>query len=116
VYSDQNLRLDDVAGLHGLTIAQLLGVDDIPKPKLACKYVCVKPLVRHEKIPLLPTQMRKLHELYEKITKQDRNYLMVEVRKDHHYREDSTAIQIEELLQLFNLNALNKSIVCSYRF
>jgi hypothetical protein len=73
-----------------------------------------KPLVKPEQIPLLPTQMRKWHEWYDKITKGDRNYLMMAIRNDHYYGEDSIAVEIEEWFQLFNLDALDKSIINSY--
>ena len=87
----------------------------MPKPdELAWKYVRGKPLVRPQQIPLLLTQMRKLHEWYEEITKGDHNYLMVAVRYEHYYREDSIAIELEELFQFFNLDALDKSVVSSY--
>jgi hypothetical protein len=115
VYNDKNLRLAGIAGQQGLTISQYLRLDPMPKSdELAWKYVRGQPLVRPQLITLLLTQMEKLHEWYLEITMGDRNYLMGAVRKVHYFREDSIAIELEKLFQLFNLDALDKSIVSSY--
>ena len=114
MYSDKDLHVADLAGLKGLTVTQLLGVEDIPFAEEAWKYVCGQPLVRPEHVLLLPTQMRRLHEWYLEVVKKDRQYLMVAVRKEHYYREDSIAIEIEELFQLFNQDSLDKSLVSCY--
>jgi hypothetical protein len=58
--------------------------------------------------------MKKLHEWNEEITKGDRKHLMVAVRKEHYYREDSIDIELEELFQFITLDALYKSVVSSY--
>jgi hypothetical protein len=115
VYSDKNLHLANVARRQGLTVGQFLGLDDMPKPdELASKYVCQKPLARRQQFPLIQTQMKKLHEWNEEITKGDRKHLMVAVRNEHYYREDSIDIELEELFQFFTLDALYKSVVSSY--
>jgi hypothetical protein len=114
VYSDKDLRVADLARSQGLTVGQLLGVDEIPKAEIAWKYVYGEPLVRPEQIPGLPTQMRRLHEWYMKAAKEERKFLMVAVRNEHYYRQDEICIEIDEFYQLFNQEALDKSLISCY--
>jgi hypothetical protein len=59
--------------------------------------------------------MGKLHERYLEITKGTyHNYLMMVVRKEHYFHDNSIAIELEELFQFFNLDALDKFVVSSY--
>jgi hypothetical protein len=113
VLPDQDYTAD-FARDAGMSVSQLLGNADIPMAEVAWKYEKGKPLVRPEKIPLLPTQMRKLHEWYLKVAKEGRQMLMVKVRIEHYFREDEIHIDIEEFFQLFNQDALDKSLVSCY--
>ena len=92
----------------------MIGIDDMPKPELAWKYVYGKPLVRPEKIGLLPTQKRRLHKWYEEVTEEGRQFLMVSIKEEHFYCEDVVAIEMAEFFQLFNQDALDKSLLCCY--
>jgi hypothetical protein len=105
VYSNNNLRVANKAGQLGLTIGQYLRVDPMPDPiELAWKYVRGEPLVSPQMVPLLLEHMGKLHEWYLELTKRTyRNYLMMAVQKKHYFREDSIAIELEDLFQFFNL-------------
>jgi hypothetical protein len=114
VLSDAELRVAAIATSQGLTVDQMRGLEEIPKAELAWKYVYGQPLVRPDKIPQLPTQMRRLHDWYMKVAKEERKFIMVKVKMEHYYREDLICIEIDELFQLFNQDALDKSLVSSY--
>jgi len=103
-----------IAKSMGMTVDQLLGKEDIPKADLAWKFVLGQPLVRPERVPLLPTQMRRLHEWYMEVTKTGRSMLMVKFKNEHYFREGELIIELEELFQLYNQDALDKSIVSCY--
>jgi len=97
------------------SVAQLfIGGADIPKAELAWKFVPGNPLVRPEQVPHLPTQMRRLHEWYMKVVKDGRTMLMVAVKKEHYFIDNEICIELEELFQLYNQDALDKSIVSCY--
>ena len=74
-----------------------------------------QPLVRPEQVPHLPTQMRRLHEWYLKFSKDEgREMLMVQVKKEHYFRDDMINIDFDEFFQLYNQDALDKSIISCY--
>ena len=104
----------DIARSLGITVAQLLGTEEIPVADVAWQYVHGKTLVRPEQVPHLPTQMRRLHEWYMKVVKDRRTMLMVAVKKEHYFIDNEICIELEELFQLYNQDALDKSIVSCY--
>ena len=72
-------------------------------------------LVHPDKVKDLPTRMYDLHQWYMYITKIcNRVSLMVNVKKEHYYHEKALSIEYTELFQLYNQDALNKSIVSCY--
>ena len=104
----------DIASSLGITVAQLIGNEDIPKADVAWKFAFGQPLVRPEQVPHLPTQMRRLHEWYLKSSNEGRIMLMVAVKKENYFREGEICIMLEEFFQLYNEDALDKSIVSCY--
>ena len=79
------------------------------------KYARGQPLVELEEVNKLPTRMYELHQWYMDITKiSNRESLMVNVNKEHYYHEKAVAIEYSELFQLYNKDALDKSIVSCY--
>ena len=70
-----------------------------------------KSLVAPDQIKLLPTQMRKLHDWYLQVTKEDRIMILVKVTKEHYIGEDQVPIYFEELYMLYKLEALDLSLV-----
>ena len=99
----------------GISVAQYLGLDDTPKCELAYKYVLGKPLVRPEEVHHLPTRMRHLHQWYMDITKGgNANWLTVDVRDEHYFRPSTMHIEMSELFQLFNQDAIDKVIISCY--
>ena len=64
----------------------------------------------------LPTKMRALHFLYLKAAKKGTASVVLKCRKDdEHFLEDyNHIVRFSELFQLYNLRALDKSIMSSY--
>ena len=90
--------------------------EDFPvADKFAWQYKEGEDPVRPEKRPLLSTQMRKLHEWYLEVAKEGREMLMAAVKMKHYnFQEDEIHIELEEFFQLFNQDALDKSLVSCY--
>jgi hypothetical protein len=103
----------DFANEAGLTLSQLLE-GDIPTAPLAWRYEKGKSLIPPEKEETLSTQMRKLHKWYMDAAKGAREFLLLRIPKDHFLGEDLVHIEFEEFFQLFNQDALDKSLVSSY--
>ena len=105
---------DAVARDFGLSVDQLLGSEEIPMADVAWQYAPGKSLVRPEQVPHLSTQMRRLHEWYLKEVKNGREMLMVKVKEEHYFYENELCIEFPEIFQLYNQDALDKSIVSCY--
>ena len=72
-------------------------------------------MVEPDKVKNLPTRMYELHQWYMDITKiSDRLSLMVNVKEEHYFHEKAVFVEYSELLQLYNQNALDKSIISCY--
>ena len=101
-----------------ITVGQLLEIEDMPvitEEEIKQKYVRGQPLVEPEDVKKLPTRMYELHQWYMNITKiSDRVSLMVNVKKDHYYHEKAGSVEYSELFQLYNQDALDKSIISCY--
>ena len=101
-----------------ITVGQLLDIEPMSplrEEEIKRKYVRGQPLVEPEEVNNLPTRMYELHDWYMKITKiSNRESLMVQVEEDHYFHKKALAIEYSELFQLFNQDALDKSIVSCY--
>ena len=101
-----------------ITVGQLLEIEPMPvlrEDEIKRKYVRGQPLVEPDKVKNLPTRMYELHQWYMNITKiSDRLSLMVNVKEDHYYHEKAVSVEYSELFQLYNQDALDKSIVSCY--
>ena len=72
-------------------------------------------MVHPDKVKDLPTRMYELHQWYMNITKiSDGVSLMVSVKKEHYCHDKAVAVEYSELFQLYNQDALDKSIVSCY--
>jgi hypothetical protein len=106
-------RLTVFASEAGLSVTQFLS-EDMRKADLAWTYIKGERLVTLVKEKGLPTKMQKLHEWYMVITKSVREMLVVKVTYEHYLGEDEIHIDFEELFQLYNQDALDKSLVSGY--
>ena len=101
-----------------IIVGQLLNIEPMSptrEEEIKRKYARGQPLVKPEEVKKLPTRMYELHQWYMDITKRsDRESLMVYVKKDDYYHEKAVAVEYPELFQLYNQDALDKSIVSCY--
>ena len=101
-----------------ISVGQLLEIEPMSplrESEIKWKYVRGQPLVHPDKVKDLPTRMYELHQWYMNITKiSNRESLMVNVKQEHYYHEKALTIEYPELFQLFNQDALDKSIVSCY--
>ena len=102
----------------GITVGQLLGVDPMSplrEEDIKRKYVHGEPLVEPLEVKNLPTIIYELHDWYMKITKSsNRESLMVNVKEEHYSNKLALSVEYSELFQLFNQEALDKSLVSCY--
>ena len=85
---------------------------DYPIAELAYQYVAGENLV--QRVKSLTTKMRLLHNWYKKITKEGTISIMVAVKEEHYFQEYAVSVEFTELFQLYNLRALDKSIISCY--
>lgn len=104
----------DFAKEAGLTLSQLLDEGITPKAPIARQYEKGKSLVPPEIEMNLPTQMRKLHKWYLQAAKGTQDFLLMQITKDHFLGQDLVHIEFDEFFQLFNQDALDKSLVSAY--
>ena len=106
------------AEVLNITVGQLLEIEPMPvlrEDEIKRKYVRGQPLVELDKVKNLPTRMYELHQWYMNITKiSDRLSLMVNVKDEHYFHEKALSVEYSELFQLYNQDALDKSIVSCY--
>jgi hypothetical protein len=105
----------EVADAHDLSIAQHLSQCDFCTGDIAYKYRHGNPLIRSEEIPHLPTRMRKLHWWYMEASKEGKNWITLGIKDELYFHgNDEVNIVFSELFQLYNQDALDKSIVSTY--
>ena len=101
----------------GVTVSQLLGNENIPAMvdnQLVWTYQPKRSLVRPELVKQLSTQMYRLHTWYKKEVELGRTFLMVKVKAQHFFNEKDLWIENPEFWQLYNQDALDKSVVSCY--
>ena len=84
--------------------------------ELARQYVRGQPLIDSSHLRLLPARMHQLHDWYMSYTaNNDGDYIYAKIQKSHYGPgDDELHIELPELFQLFNFDALDKSIVSAY--
>ena len=105
-----------MAAAMGVTVAELIGSQDdkLPMADVASTYVSGKPLVSEQKLKQLPTEMRNLHQWYLRAVKQDRIMIVAKVPAEYFFRAEEVHVEFSELYQLFNFDALDKSLMSCY--
>ena len=99
----------------GMTLSQLQSGGDFPiSDQIVWKWEYGKSLLPPDQIDDLPTQMRKLHRWYMEVTKLERQMLIVKVTKEYFAGADEIQIYLEELYQLYKIDALDLAIVSTY--
>ena len=102
----------------GVTVEQLLGLEVIPgitEEEVKYQYGHGKPLVKPDNVKLLPMRMHELHMWYmQKTANTNEESLMVKVMEEHYFHAKDLWVEFQELFQLFNQDALDKSLVSCY--
>ena len=89
--------------------------DYYPTAQVVNKYRYGSDLVKPGELARLGTQMRRLHDWYLKACRRCETYITVYLRDEHYFRgEDEINIELEELFQLFNQDALDKAVISCY--
>ena len=104
------------AALIGMTLSELLGFDEAPVKEVVITYVPNGPLVEPAQEEDLPPQIQNLLRWYKGYIKTNagKEYIYAEVRHEHHFKHYYVTIHMSELLHLFNLRELDKSIMSCY--
>ena len=71
-------------------------------------------MVSKEKVKQLPTHMRNLHEWYLREVKGDRIMIVAKVPQEYFFRPEEVHVDFSELYQLYNFDALDKSLMSCY--
>ena len=58
--------------------------------------------------------MRNLHTWYKKVAKTGNVSVLVAVKEEHYFQEYVVSVEFGELFQLYNLRALDKSLISCY--
>ena len=102
----------------GITVGQLIEIEPMSllrEKEIKQKYVRGQPLVEPEEVKNLPTRMYELHDWYMKITKSsNRESLMVNVKEEHYFHKLALHVEYSEVFELFNQDALDKSLISCY--
>jgi hypothetical protein len=81
-----------------------------PKPK----FVMGGPLVSKERLEDLPTNMRYLHVWYMNEAKNGRIIIAARLPREYYGRPKEIHVDFDELLQIYNCNVLDKSLMSCY--
>lgn len=111
-----NKQIKKAADELGVTMAEYLGsLIEYPIAEVKYKYKHGEPFVKPEKVPNLPTKMRRLNAWYMEAAKEGKNWINLEVKEEHYGRGTAQVqVEFEELFQLFQQDAIDKSIVSAY--
>ena len=87
--------------------------DRLPKAVVAPKpqFVMGEPLVSKDD---LPTNMRYLHQWYLSESKNGRTMIVLSVPQEYYGRPEEIHIDFDELFQMYNADALDKSLMSCY--
>ena len=100
------------------SVERLLGPQDnaLPFGDIAPTFVRGAPLVSKERLDEMPTHMRNLHKCYLDLCtrKPDERWIRASIHEEYYFRREDLHIEICELWQLFNLDALDKSLMSCY--
>ena len=99
----------------GISLTQL-EADDIPALMGPTRWTWEygKDLVSPDELQNLPTQMTRLHKWYKNVTSEGRILIRVKITDEHFNGADEATIPIEEIYQLYQLDALDLSILTTY--
>jgi hypothetical protein len=96
-------------------ISQYLSQCDFSIADIIYKYRHGNSLVRPEEIPNLSKRLQKLHKSYIETSKDGKNWIVLGINDEHYFcRTYDINNKFAELFQLYNHDALDKSIISAY--
>jgi hypothetical protein len=100
----------------GFTLGDYVGDDvQFKIAEVAFRYEHGKRLVKRDLEPHLSTMMRRLHKWYVETCKDGTGSILVGIKDEHDFvGVDSIYVEFDELFQLYNQAALDKSLVGCY--
>ena len=104
----------EAAKAQGMSIAEYLNhIQDFADVAYQYRHGC--DLVKHELVNELPTKMRRLHNWYMRASAEGGNWIYC-AYKNEHYGHGDGVVMIEycELFQLYQQDALDKSVISAY--
>ena len=109
-------EIQAMAASVGVSMAEYLSsLVEYPMAELAYTFKYGEPLVKPELVKSLPTKMRRLHDWYMKACKEELEWIILEIEDEYFFRgKQEIHIEVCELFQLFNQDALDKSLVSCY--
>ncbi|KAK1678941.1 hypothetical protein QYE76_039789 [Lolium multiflorum] len=105
-----------LAAACDVTVEELMSAADaaVPTADIVPQFVYGADLVSKEQLHKLPTHMRNLHQWYLDACKENIRFIVAHIPREYYYRKEEIHIEINELWQLFNLDALDKSLMSCY--
>jgi hypothetical protein len=105
----------EAAAAHGMSIAEYLAHDSLPKAEEKYKYRHGAPLVKPELVKDLPTKMRRVHNWYMRESEVGANWIYCGYKNEHYGHGDGVVmIEFIELFQLYQQDAIDKAIISAY--
>jgi hypothetical protein len=102
----------------GISVEDILASQDdrLPKAVVAPKpqFVIGAPLVSKDKFDDLPTNMRYLHTWYLSKANNGRTMIVASIPWEYYGRLEDIHINFDELFQMYNCDALDKSLMSCY--
>jgi hypothetical protein len=102
----------------GMILEDVLAFQDERFPKavvaLKPKFIMGGPLVSKERLEDLPTNMRYLHAWYMNEAKNGRIMIVARVLREYYGRPEEIHVDFDELFQMYNCDALDKSLMSCY--
>jgi hypothetical protein len=102
----------------GMSVKDVLASQDERFPKTVVapkpKFVMGGPLVTKERLEDLPTNMRYLHAWYMNEAKNGRITIVACVPREYYGHPEEIHVDFDELFQMYNCDALDKSLMSCY--
>jgi hypothetical protein len=107
----------EAAMLHGMSIVEYMSrLNEFEGyHELSYTYRHGAPLVKPELVKDLPTKMRRLHNWYMRASADSKNWIYAGFKQEHYGHGDGCVlIEFSELFQLYQQDAIDKSLVSAY--
>ena len=102
----------------GMSVDEIMASQDELFPKAVVapkpKFIMGESLVSKEMLDEMPTHMRHLHAWYLTAAKNGRIMIVATVPLEYYGRPEEIHVEFDELFQMYNYEALDKSLMSCY--